>query len=105
MTEARPALPDGVADRDADVWEPLIALADAAGSEWPERAREAAEAFVFEAGRSTPSLGLRLLADLRRVFAQQQGMHTTDILDALCDLAGGNRLAVQAVECKTNGRG
>ena len=29
-------LPDGIEDRDADVWEPLIAIADEAGGKWPE---------------------------------------------------------------------
>jgi hypothetical protein len=30
-----PDLPNEIADRDADIWEPLIAVADAAGSHWP----------------------------------------------------------------------
>ncbi|MFD8598380.1 DUF3631 domain-containing protein [Kitasatospora sp. NPDC059646] len=36
-----PELPDGINDRPADVWEPLLAVADAAGGHWPERARAA----------------------------------------------------------------
>ncbi|MFF0293056.1 DUF3631 domain-containing protein [Kitasatospora sp. NPDC004614] len=36
-----PELPDGVTDRQADVWEPLLAVADAAGGHWPARARAA----------------------------------------------------------------
>ena len=34
LKEARPAMPDGIEDRPADVWEPLLAIADAAGGEW-----------------------------------------------------------------------
>ena len=34
-----PDMPDGIEDRNADVWEPLLAIADLAGGEWPERAR------------------------------------------------------------------
>ena len=30
-----PTLPDEIQDRDADVWEPLIAIADAVGGQWP----------------------------------------------------------------------
>jgi hypothetical protein len=39
LSTAWPEMPEGVHDRDADVWEPLLAVADAAGGEWPERAR------------------------------------------------------------------
>ena len=38
----RPVLPKGIEDRDADVWEPLLAVAELAGGHWPERARVAA---------------------------------------------------------------
>ena len=37
LAAARPDMPAGIADRDADVWEPLLAIADAAGGDWPER--------------------------------------------------------------------
>jgi hypothetical protein len=38
----RPDLPDELDDRAQDVWEPLLAIADLADGEWPERARAAA---------------------------------------------------------------
>lgn len=44
-----PDLPDGINDRDADLWEPLIAIADSIGGEWPARARDAALALVAAA--------------------------------------------------------
>jgi hypothetical protein len=34
-----PEMPPEIVDRDADCWEPLISVADAAGGEWPDRAR------------------------------------------------------------------
>src|SRR5690606_27067067 len=34
VTDSWPTLPEGVEDRDADVWEPLLAIAEAAGGEW-----------------------------------------------------------------------
>jgi hypothetical protein len=46
MTAARPEMPTGVEDRDADIWEPLLAIADGVGGEWPKRARGAALALV-----------------------------------------------------------
>jgi hypothetical protein len=81
-----PDMPAGVEDRDADVWEALIAVADAAGGDWPDRARAAAVALVAESNDSTPSLGIRLLDDLRTVFKDSDKMHTADILAALIDL-------------------
>jgi len=38
---ARSEMPSGIEDRTADVWEPLLAVADLAGGEWPELARKA----------------------------------------------------------------
>jgi Protein of unknown function (DUF3631) len=42
LTASRPEMPPGIEDRNADVWEPLLAIADAIGGDWPERARVAA---------------------------------------------------------------
>ena len=42
LTKADPSLPESLANRPADNWRPFIAMADAAGGEWPKRAREAA---------------------------------------------------------------
>jgi hypothetical protein len=56
-------------DRAADVWEPLIAVADVAGGHWPTRARDAALKLTAEAAEDDDeTLGLRLLHDLRQVF-------------------------------------
>ena len=78
-----PELPADIADRDADVWEPIIALADLAGGNWPERARAAAVEIVKTEKDREPSLGIRLLADLRTVFGDRAQMSTTDILAGL----------------------
>ncbi len=79
-----PDMPNGVEDRAADVWEPLLAVADAAGGTWPERARVAAVALVALAKVATPSLGIRLLTDLREVFGEKENMSTESILIGLC---------------------
>ena len=78
-------LPDGIEDRDADVWEPLIAIADAA--RWgPKAARVAAVALVALSKDEGRSLGVQLLADKRTVFADADKLHTRDILERLCAL-------------------
>lgn len=81
-----PAMPAGVEDRNADVWEALLAVADAAGGGWPQRARVSAVTHVTHSRASSPSLGVKLLADLRQVFGHRDKLFTADILKALCDL-------------------
>jgi hypothetical protein len=76
----------GIEDRDADVWESLIAIADLVGGDWPKRAREAAVALVAASKDAEPSLGLRLLADLKTVFGDAPEMRTAAILKALHEL-------------------
>jgi hypothetical protein len=86
VTGAWPEMPAGVEDRDADVWEPLLAIADAAGGSWPDRARVAAVALVAASRDAMPSLGIRLLADLRTIFGDRDLMSTKDIITALCGI-------------------
>jgi hypothetical protein len=83
LRERWPSMPPGIADRDADVWEALFAVADAAGGQWPEIARVAAVTLVTQRAAGMASLGIRLLTDLRAVFRVSEAMSTRDILDAL----------------------
>ncbi|WP_217197059.1 DUF3631 domain-containing protein [Streptomyces buecherae] len=80
-----PEMPEGVSDRPADVWEPLLAIADAAGGHWPERARAACVELVAAAtAGDKASLGIRLLTDLRdTVFCGADRMPTAQILAGL----------------------
>jgi hypothetical protein len=98
-----PDMPDGIEDRAADVWEALLAVADAAGGNWPERARCSAVALVAATKASGPSIGIRLLSDLRSVFDTRGSDHisTEDIISTLLsiddapwatDLRGGKPL-------------
>jgi hypothetical protein len=82
-TKARPDMPAGVEDRNADMWEPLLAVADIAGADWPKLAREAAKALVAVAREIEPSLNIRLLADLRTVFGDEEQLITKKILAEL----------------------
>jgi hypothetical protein len=83
VTGAWPQMPPSITDRDADVWEAIFALADAAGGSWPERSRVAAVALVADTKRSTPSLGIRLLSDLRAIFSDDEALSTENILTEL----------------------
>ena len=81
--EAWPELPEGVVDRPAELWEPLIAVADVAGGHWPETARAACLELLKVASDREVSLGVRLLADLQDVFGDRDAMATADILERL----------------------
>ncbi|MEU7628668.1 DUF3631 domain-containing protein [Nocardia sp. NPDC049220] len=64
----------GVEDRAADVWEPLISVADMAGGQWPALARNAARGMVTNAAEvdEAASLNTRLLSDIRDIFAKSK---------------------------------
>ncbi|MFJ9905775.1 DUF3631 domain-containing protein [Streptomyces sp. NPDC101152] len=85
VIEAWPELPEGVTDRPGDVWEPLLAVADAVGGDWPRRAREACLTLVKASQvNDKASLGIRLLTDLRdHVLIGVDRLPTVAILDRL----------------------
>jgi len=68
---ADPDMPDGVYNRVADNWRPLLAIADAAGGEWPERARRALQCAVAGVGEDD-SARIMLLADIRDIFRERE---------------------------------
>jgi hypothetical protein len=63
-------MPDELEDRAQDAWEPLFSVAAAAGDDWLKAARKAAVALTAEGDEDgDQSLDVRLLADIRDVFA------------------------------------
>ncbi len=91
VANAWPEMPEGVTDRPADVWEPLLAVADAAGGDWPRRARAACLELISAAhDNDESSLGVRLLTDLRdKVFCGADRMPTAAILEGLLQMDDG----------------
>ena len=73
LRAARPVMPAGIEDRAADSWEPLLAIADLAGSHWPTAARRAAVELHAVRSEEEPSMGVRLLADIYQTFAAGGG--------------------------------
>jgi putative DNA primase/helicase len=69
VAAAEPEMPEGIINREADNWRPLLAIADVAGGEWPERARTAARAAHLAAADDDASLLELLLVDIRETFA------------------------------------
>jgi hypothetical protein len=72
LKEAEPEELEGLNDRQQDAWEPLFAIAEAAGGDWPKRAHDAARALcaVDEAEAQEEDIGLLLLSDIRDGFAK-----------------------------------
>src|SRR5690606_30812926 len=81
---ARPAEVDGLNDRANDCWEPLLAIAELAGGNWPRMARLAA-ATLHGLEEDTPSIGAELLASIRDVFDNRRAdrLSTADLLATL----------------------
>lgn len=87
LAAARPSMPTGVTDRAAEIWEPLLAIADLAGGDWPKRARAACTFFVVDSAADDEklSLGQRLLRDIKHLLETENttGMWSSDIIAKL----------------------
>jgi hypothetical protein len=84
LEAAAPDMP--LEDRAADTWEPLVAIADLAGGDWPARARTAALALTQAKEATTDQpLSVRLLVDCRTAFADAVALQTEDLLHRLKD--------------------
>lgn len=81
-----PDLPQGIEDRAADIWEPLIAVAVAAGGDWPELARVSCVSLVSQVAEGQESLGIRLLRDIRTVFGEAEAIHTDLLVQGLIEI-------------------
>jgi hypothetical protein len=70
-----------------DAWEPLVAIADEAGGDWPVKARDACKALVdaAEAAEEDQLTSIQLLADIRQVFDDKSKafLSSTDLVAGL----------------------
>lgn len=78
-----PDLPEGIEDRNADLWEPILAIADEAGGAWPSIARITAVRMVKASQEKPATLGIRLLADIRKVLGDVERISTNELLTRL----------------------
>jgi putative DNA primase/helicase len=89
IAKAEPQIPPGLTNRAAEIWEPLLALADLAGGQWPALAREAAVGLTTRAQEYSP-IG-SLLLDIFMVFilTKRDRVFSRELLAALGQ--GGDR--------------
>jgi putative DNA primase/helicase len=82
-----PEIPAAIFNRQADNWEPLLAIAEVAGPEIAERARAAALAAC--GAREDESLGVKLLDDIREAFeaAYKDELPSKELVEALAAMA------------------
>ena len=90
LAEADPAMPPGIFNREADNWRPLLAIADAAGGAWPERARLAALRCHDGADDSDAERLVLLLGDIKAIFedAADDRLASADLTKRLVELEG-----------------
>ena len=83
---ARPDLPENLNDRQQDNWEPLLAIAQVTGGDWPSKALKAAQKLSGTESMAQ-TIGTELLADIRAIFENRNidRIKTADLIDALCD--------------------
>jgi hypothetical protein len=83
-------MPDGVVNRAADNWRPLLAIADAAGGKWPARARQAVQCLGAAAAGDERSMRVLLLSDVRAIFTERRldRLPSAELVEALVAIEG-----------------
>jgi putative DNA primase/helicase len=76
----RPMMPEGVINRDADNWRPLVAIADLVSPSWGERARELVRHAVG-GRRDDGSTRIMLLTDVRAAFGEIENGGSDEVVD------------------------
>jgi putative DNA primase/helicase len=86
---ADPEMPTGLVNRAADNWRGLLAIADAAGGKWPERARAACSTLAG-AVEDDQSTGVLLLGDIRDIFGARgvDRIASAELVEALVAIEG-----------------
>lgn len=88
LCDHEPEMPDGIFNRKADNWRPFLAIADTAGGDWPERAREAAVALSTSDADNAESQRVQLLEDCRTILTDIPGdkVKTKELLSRLQEM-------------------
>jgi putative DNA primase/helicase len=76
----------GIANRRADNWRPLFAIADRAGGDWPNRARQAA--LALDNADAAKAIEVQLLEDIRTVIQGADRVASTKLTEKLGQMEG-----------------
>lgn len=85
------SFPPQLTDRQVDICEPLLVIADLAGSDWPVSSRNAVVALYDSTTDKEDTLGIKLLTAIRDIFDAhgQDRISTQRLLEALVDFGDG----------------
>jgi putative DNA primase/helicase len=81
LVDPDPQVPEALNDRAADNWRPLLAIADLAGGEWPQLARQAA--LILSGEAQDGAIGVELLKDIRLAFGEADAIRSIDLVAKL----------------------
>jgi putative DNA primase/helicase len=87
LRDAEPDMPEELVDRSGDNWRALLAIADRAGGMWggpTGKAREAA--LTLNRIEGERSIGVELLADIRTILADGDGVSSDDLATKLAEM-------------------
>jgi hypothetical protein len=82
LRENEPQMPEFLTDRQADIWEPLLAIADAIGGDVPRLAREAARV-LCDNGEDELGYGATQLLAIKKVVGEQDRISSADLINGL----------------------
>lgn len=92
LTDCWPEPPEGIEDRAAELWEPLLAVGEVVGGEWTERARTACRVLALgepEEGDDDPGTPVEmLLSDMSTIFMGEDRLASRTIVERLQLLPG-----------------
>ena len=81
LKQTEPEMPPNFDNRLGDNWRLLFAIADLAGGEWPERARQAAK--TLSGTIDAASIGTRILAAIKTAFDGADAIGSADLVARL----------------------
>ena len=90
LQEIEPAPIASLSDRQNDIAEPLLAIAQLAGDGWLQRLTDALQTVFKAASTEDSSLGVTLLSDIRAVFEERktEGIPSKVMAECLCEIEG-----------------
>jgi len=83
LREANPQMPESLTDRQEDIWEPLLAIADSVGGDMPKLARATAEKLC--GNEDELGYGTQQLAAIRKVIGEKSRITSVELIDGLLD--------------------
>ncbi len=83
IARAEPEMPKGLTNRAADIWEPLLVLADLAGGRWPGLVREAAVGLTARAQEYSPIGSLLLDIFLAFISSRSDRLFSRELVGGL----------------------